>query len=58
MKLKPIVIVGLDIEGKLRVTGDLNDKKMLLNALAEGIKLVVAHEKKIITTPELKILAN
>ena len=58
MKIKPIIIVGTNLQGQLMVSGDLKNKKMLLNVLAEGIKLVANHEEKLITTPDLKIIGG
>ncbi len=58
MKIKPIAIVGTDINGQLVISGDLSNKKMLLNALAEGIKLVANYEKKIVEASNLRVLGN
>ena len=58
MKIKPIVIVGTNAQGQLIVSGDLTDKKMLLNALADGIKVVANHKEKKIIKPHLIIKGN
>jgi len=58
MKIKPIVIVGTNAQGNLIVSGDLTDKKMLLNALADGIKVVANYKEKKIIKPHLIIKGN
>ena len=58
MKIKPIVIVGTNAQGQLIVSGDLKDKKMLLNALADGIKIVANYSEKKIIKPHLIIKGN
>ena len=58
MKIIPIVIVGTNAQGQLTVSGDLKNKETLLNALADGIKVVANHKEKKIIKPHLIIKGN
>lgn len=43
-KVKPILVIGLTTDGKIAVSGNLKDKKMLLNCIAEAIKVIANFE--------------
>jgi len=47
-KPNPIIIVSITKDNKIEVRGPLENKSFCIQVLAEAIKIVVAHQPKVV----------
>lgn len=54
-KVRPVLVIGLSQDGKIAVSGNLKEKKMLLNCIAEAIKVIANFEPSRIIQPNVVV---